>query len=629
MTNGTLAAVLPAATLLIAATIPNLSRPGFSPDEEITAVTLRGLSETGLPMLPSGALYLRGLAYSYAAWLGGSVLGQGLEAYRTVSLVFAVVALVLMVRVARQVAAPWAAACAALLLCTFPPFLAAASFARFYAPFMMTALLVLWAFLRPHEGSREWVFLCALALCRLTHEFAVVLTLLPFSEALCDATERRRSTALFLKSLALLVVMQAGLTLAEGLSVASQVGASVPRIGVFGAAALAAPPWHIQRSAGASGASLIVLESLLFMMLSRRLTRTPWLLLVAFAIAGATFELGVLLLLTVVGMVIAPSRAVRVLAAGAIATAASVAGWLLVTALRTDLALSARIPVQLAASTLWYPWEGFIRFARMSPLLTLLASGAAVMALRQAVPGSSRLRVLTLFALGLFTALGAAGVDLHWRYMLLASPIPVLLAAHAIDATGRSIAGSIAPRAPRPAIASAIGLALVALVAVDHYRTEARAGGPPVGDPALLAAPTDALWQADVLRAVVQPTDVVVSNDELAADFLVGRVDYWLLTSPRTLERYTAVRNGERRGFYAGATILADEAAVDRLVRCSGQAVAIVVLDSGKFDFDESRAVAERIAATFNGTVRSAGGAHLIARIPPVPATSGCQGGPL
>ena len=80
--------------LLFAASF-TLGRSGFSPDEEITALVVRGIAETGAPVLPSGMVYLRGLPYSYAAWLSGAVFGHDLVAYRTASLVFGLLAVVL------------------------------------------------------------------------------------------------------------------------------------------------------------------------------------------------------------------------------------------------------------------------------------------------------------------------------------------------------------------------------------------------------------------------------------------------------------------------------------------------------------------------------------------------------
>src|SRR5581483_7113175 len=86
-----LSAVIIAIAILVAATAGTVTRAGFSPDEEITAAAVRGISATGLTPLPSGLLYLRGVPYSYAAWLAGAALGQTLAAYRWASVLCAAI----------------------------------------------------------------------------------------------------------------------------------------------------------------------------------------------------------------------------------------------------------------------------------------------------------------------------------------------------------------------------------------------------------------------------------------------------------------------------------------------------------------------------------------------------------
>jgi hypothetical protein len=48
----------------VSAAWPDLARSGYSPDEEFTVFAVRGIEAHGLPLLPSGLLYDRGLGYS-------------------------------------------------------------------------------------------------------------------------------------------------------------------------------------------------------------------------------------------------------------------------------------------------------------------------------------------------------------------------------------------------------------------------------------------------------------------------------------------------------------------------------------------------------------------------------------
>ena len=114
------------------------------------------------------------------------MLGQNLPAYRAVSLVFAILAVLLMFCVARQVTTTTTAAWAALLLASYQSHIAAAVFARFYSAFVAASLCAIWLF-QPSQTTRrsDRAFLAALGVCRLVHEFAVILALLPLCEAVC------------------------------------------------------------------------------------------------------------------------------------------------------------------------------------------------------------------------------------------------------------------------------------------------------------------------------------------------------------------------------------------------------------------------------------------------------------
>ena len=96
------------AAVLVAGSL-QLLRTGYSVDEEFTVFAVRGIQATGLPILPSGLLYDRGIAYSYAAWFAGLITGSELPAFRALSLICAVLIVgftfVLLKRVANEGAA--------------------------------------------------------------------------------------------------------------------------------------------------------------------------------------------------------------------------------------------------------------------------------------------------------------------------------------------------------------------------------------------------------------------------------------------------------------------------------------------------------------------------------------------
>jgi hypothetical protein len=141
-----------------------IGRPGYSVDEEFTEFAVRGIHAHGLPLLPSGLLYDRGIAYSYV-----SAIIDG----RVVSLVCGALTVLLTFLLVRRHATATAGWLAAGLVSTSVPFWATATTARFYAPFLMLFVAALYAY-----GTVGAVFAIAF-LARLTHELAFLLALVP------------------------------------------------------------------------------------------------------------------------------------------------------------------------------------------------------------------------------------------------------------------------------------------------------------------------------------------------------------------------------------------------------------------------------------------------------------------
>jgi hypothetical protein len=170
-------ASLLAALVLLAGSF-QISRPGYSVDEEFTEFAVRGIHAHGLPLLPSGLLYDRGLAYSYA-----SAMVNG----RVISLACAALALVLAFALVRRHAGTTAATMASILAATSLPFWAAATTARFYAPFLAAYLAVLLCL-----NGNVFVLAGLAVLARLLHELAFTLIAVPVLCAIVARGERRR-----------------------------------------------------------------------------------------------------------------------------------------------------------------------------------------------------------------------------------------------------------------------------------------------------------------------------------------------------------------------------------------------------------------------------------------------------
>ena len=330
---------------------PTLTRAGFSSDEEITALTVHGIAATGLPVLPSGILYLRGVLYTYAAWLAGGVLGYSLPVYRAVSLLFAILAVLLMFCVARQVGTTTTAVWAALLLASFQSHIAAAAFARFYSAFVAASLLTIWLFQRSRETHRnEWAFLVALGACRLVHEFAVVLVLLPLCQAVCtprgDPSRRRWFACAESELLGVIQISD------RAQSVDCDARTTNLRLGFFGSLPLAPLPLPVHRLAGPVGLLLIAAWHVAAGAVTRRITHAPWWTIVAYGVCAFLFQMGALLMVGVVAMLSQSRQAARILLSGGMLAAASAGAWVLYTATATDAQFSLRLAYHLVSATM-------------------------------------------------------------------------------------------------------------------------------------------------------------------------------------------------------------------------------------------------------------------------------------
>src|SRR5262245_10850381 len=107
--------------LVLVSAIDRTSTPGYWLDEELTDAVASALPHTGIPRLPSGVVYTRGLPYIYAASLAGTIFGHTLPAYRAVSLVFALAAVAALFLAGRTAGSAWIGLAAAGVLCASAP----------------------------------------------------------------------------------------------------------------------------------------------------------------------------------------------------------------------------------------------------------------------------------------------------------------------------------------------------------------------------------------------------------------------------------------------------------------------------------------------------------------------------
>ena len=391
-------ALLLAALVVIVGSF-EIARPGYSVDEEFTEFAVRGVHAHGVPLLPSGLLYDRGLAYSYA-----SAIVNG----RIVSLASAALSVILVFALIRRHTDDRTATIAALLVATAVPFWATATTARFYAPFLAAYLATLLAF----QGN--FFRLAGLALlARLLHELGFTLVFVPMICWLFARQERRRW-------------LIATAAVAAGLIAGQLV--------LFGLHALEP----------SSGETMV-----------RRFFL--WQVLNLFERPGDR-QFGIAFVVMAIGVLLAPKRAwwwvISSLSVAAMIIAFSIAR------ASNSAPLSIDLVTSVLRDGSRYPLDMFWHIARATPL-TLAIAVAGLFARVGGIGGEWRPaeRAAHLLWIGWVVWFGVIESGITTNYLLL--PLSFMLIAIAVDVAALAD-GSNPPRRAYPALA-AIGLVVVAI----------------------------------------------------------------------------------------------------------------------------------------------------------------------
>jgi hypothetical protein len=528
------------AAVVLAIAWRDVTRHGYSPDEEFTVFAVRGIAAHGLPLLPSRLLYDRGVAYSYTAWLATSTGGAELPAARAASLVAGLLALAVTWLAVRQVSGIYAAWLVVLLVGPSLPFWVAATSARFYAPFLalhLAALALLSQVDREARGFVPWrlaVLFGVAAVARLTHELAFLLAAVPLVAFLLASGRRSRW-------LAAAVAILAGLAAAQ--------------LGLFG----------LHYLAPESGATMI--RRFFLWQVLNLLERPP-----AAAPLGVPIVVGLAWLLVRGRLPGAEARAARLIAVGAaiavLVWAAATSPWL----------------------SLHYPLDLFWHVARTTPVLvTVLGGLLGARALGLGGAWAPHERALHLLWLGWVTFFGVieSGVTIH--YVLV--PVTLMLTAIAVD-----LAAVLQPRAPHAGDRARSGAARHVTAAAVVFAVTASQWGSAPGDTLARARPT--IVAPSVLPQWAADAPLVACTDELACLLLAGRVDRWLALDDFVRERFVVRLAGVDAGVYAGRPAVYSLAALFDAAAGETPARVLVVDVSKDLPVGPSSAFLERALAS-------------------------------
>jgi len=585
---GTAAAI--AAAVAIGATF--VDRPGYGPDEEITWFAVEGIKAHGIPVLPSGIAYFRGPGYSYLAWLTDLVSGGGFEAYRWLGLFClagVIVATALLARSLfdRGVVAAW-------LIALAPVAVASGAYARFYMPFAALCTLTLVCAVRIREVPRLRVwFVVGCVAARSLHEFGMLLAIVPAAGWLCaESGEERRSFAWLLLATTAALVAEHTLLLRLP-CLAWNCESATWGLSSSGFPALTSAALPVAAYSAPAEVLFAVAAAGIAAGVSYRTIRADILFTIAAACVAALFANGAVAALVVLWSIARPSDAGKVVRAGLLAATAGSVAWIVLLVFRGNALVDARFVWGLLRGSFNFPWSGIQYLVTEQPVVAaaimLGVWRGALVTSTHAIPARTLAVLLYLELL----SFGVTGMDVRARFLVLIMPLVAVFAGAGILWLARTAAESIT----RPAFVARVVAATIVVVAVGYVSAEQASAIVAHRDPASGAAwwtkwsPPVALSSLTIDRDMVAPDDLIVTNDELAALLVLGRVDYWWPPDATSAERYAFIdqRESAPRGLYGGASVLADASSLRLLIQHrQTRSVVVALFNTGKFGFDPS-----------------------------------------
>ena len=483
-----------------------LNRAGYSVDEEFTVFAVRGIQAQGLPLLPSGLLYDRGLAYSYAGGIAGGLSGTELPSFRALSLLCALASIVLTFANVRRLTTERTALLAATLVSMSMPFWTTATTGRFYAPFLAVYLIGLYLMSQIHVGglTRRTVvsLVITAAIGRWLHELEFTVAGIP---VLCAVFGPRIDRRKWLVTSAAVLV---------------------------GLAAAQATLFVLHALEPGNGETMV-----------RRFFL--WQVLNLFEVP-ADRQYGVVLAVMVMTWLVVPARAALAAVIALCATAMVIAFSL---ASATNVGpLSVALVTMVLSDGASYPLAMFRHIAAVNPVTTTAVLAGLVARLAGAGgewrPHERAAHLLWMFWVLWFGALRDSVITSN--YLLL--PVSLMLMAVAIDldAITRHVLPPVLPASRR--LAAAVLVLAGLAVGVDQWR-----GTGTIAERIVAARPTINIPGMDEMRAGLAATDRIACTDELACLVLVGRIDYWLALDDFVRERFlVTMRDGTMAGVYTG-----------------------------------------------------------------------------
>jgi hypothetical protein len=532
-----------------------LGDPGLHGDEETMAMATMNIVKEGLPILPSGMFYPRGLTELYLMAASVQIFGESEWAFRLPSALCGVAVIYLTFLAGRRLLQPhWNLALAATVA-LLPDMVEYSQTARMYI-FMEACIAGCLVCIFAWERSNRVRWLVAAVLTLVIgielHALAVTCVLLFMLPSVLHADRRK-----FVYELAAASVVMVAYLVIDGWS-NSQYPVPPPEYGAeivatlrHGGAPVHAFPLSMDIALWIAGAAAALFALHFGRVVHERL---PSLIATALLLAALAAQLmlyyHIAVLLGVAGSVIAfryrGQRAWRRFLRFGLA--AAVVGLIHVTVLASRPGSVVKLVGMLVGQPSVWPYARISELSRIAAVLVVVATtwGLWRIANQRRVPDYWLLALLgvwiPMFMLGCFRW------NLPSRYTS-ASLLPMLLCAfaftqHALDALIRRLQ-------LRSAVKPLQGAALLAAIVliVNPIAASARFG------PHHLSLP-DHKGAALFMRGQqITADDIVLAEDVLQQTYYLGSVDYWLIARKHA-RRFVQQVDGEIRDFYTGTRVI-------------------------------------------------------------------------
>ncbi len=555
-----------------------LGSVGLHGDEETMAMAVAGILREGVPILPSGMFYPRGMTQLYLMALSVSVFGESEWALRLPSAICGVALIAICFLVGRRFLRPeWNLAFVASVA-LLPELVIYSQTARMYI-FLVTcvAATMVLVFAWERTNRIRWLVAAASTLIlgmdmQVLSVAGIFIFLMP---GLVHSDARRllqgilASVVAFIGFVVINTLVEAQYPVpppefAASLPTPAPAGSDVPLdfpliANVFFWSAFAVLTfccWRIAKSQGAklglSAALLLVMGALLQIALFYHMAALCYLVGGALAIRNGSSSTARWLGLFLLGA----------------ATLAVVHALLLASEARTVIRL---VGAMVGQPSVW----PYVRVAQLSVAAglvcgVLLLWGVYQLARGRTVPDYWLLLILLVWA-PVF-ALGVFAWNVPPRYTAVAL-IPMLVCAFAaLQGVTEKITRSAA-RAPH---AIAAGVAALCIINPVQALSTVNAG---------YRIHPDHKGTAEFLQSQgIREEDIILAEDVLQQTYYLGKVDYWLI-GPAVARRFVMSRNDEVVDFYTGTPVVVSEAMLD-LILLKNADKRIFVVVSGEEQYN-------------------------------------------